>query len=238
MKRAVKVLFVVVIIVSLGLITSCKTTQDLVRTIEVSATGKAVLTPDIASFSIQVSEKGETTGEAQALANAKMHELLAVLKKNGVEEKDIKNTMINLRPSYTWIEGKQILDAQVASQSVYVTLRDLSLLGPIIDQMGAVSGIYLNSVTLDKEDKSEGIETAKIRAIDSAMEKARLFAEKTGMQLGKPITISEYSTASNPYNTRMMKMEAASGMAYDMATEIPSGTMDVTATVSMVFEMY
>ncbi|NCC64633.1 MAG: DUF541 domain-containing protein [Spirochaetia bacterium] len=238
MKRAVKMLLVVALIVSLGLITSCKTTQDLVRTIEVSATGNAVLTPDIASFSIQVSEKGETTGEAQARANAKMHELFSVLEKNGVEEKDIRNTMINLRPNYTWIEGKQILDGQVASQSVYVTLRDLSLLGPVIDQMGKVSGIYLNSVTLDKEDKSEGIETAKIRAIESAMEKARLFAEKTGMQLGKPITISEYSTASNPYNTRMMKMEMASGMAYDMATEIPAGTMDVTATVSMVFEMY
>lgn len=236
MRRVVKLLFVVAIL-SVGLITSCKTTSSLVRTIEVSATGSDVLTPDIASFSIQVSEKGQTTREAQAFANQKMHELLSVLKKNGVEEKDIKTTMVNLRPSYVWIENRQVLEGQIASQSVSVTLRDLSLLGPVIDQMGAVTGIYLNSVILDKEDKSEGLETAKSRAIESAMEKARLFAEKTGMQIGKPITISEYSTATNPYNTRMMKMEAVS-MAYDMATEVPAGTMEVTATVSMVFEMY
>ena len=219
------------------LLTSCMSNKDLVRTIEVSATGEVMLTPDIASFSIQVSELGKTTSEAQAFANEKMAQLLSIMRENGVEEKDIKTTMLNLRPSYQWIEGKQFLEGQVASQSLSVTLRNLDKLGSMIDQLGEVSGIYLNSVMLDKEDKSIGLEQARQQAVQKALAKAELYAQGAQMQVGKPITISEYTAASNPYNTRM-KVAMASESAYDMATEIPAGTMTVTSTVSMVLEMY
>lgn len=219
------------------LLTSCMSNKDLVRTIEVSATGEVMLTPDIASFSIQVSELGKTTSEAQAFANEKMAQLLSIMRENGVEEKDIKTTMLNLRPSYQWIEGKQFLEGQVASQSLSVTLRNLDKLGSMIDQLGEVSGIYLNSVMLDKEDKSVGLEQARQQAVQKALAKAELYAQGAQMQVGKPITISEYTAASNPYNTRM-KVAMASESAYDMATEIPAGTMTVTSTVSMVLEMY
>ena len=219
------------------LLTSCMSNKDLVRTIEVSATGEVMLTPDIASFSIQVSELGKTTSEAQAFANEKMAQLLSIMRENGVEEKDIKTTMLNLRPSYQWIEGKQFLEGQVASQSLSVTLRNLDKLGSMIDQLGEVSGIYLNSVMLDKEDKSIGLEQARQQAVQKALAKAELYAQGAQMQVGKPITISDYTAASNPYNTRM-KVAMASESAYDMATEIPAGTMTVTSTVSMVLEMY
>lgn len=219
------------------LLTSCMSAKDLVRTIEVSATGEVILTPDIASFSIQVSELGKTTSEAQAFANEKMAQLLTIMRENGVEQKDIKTTMLNLRPSYQWIEGKQFLEGQVASQSLSVTLRNLDKLGSLIDRLGEVSGIYLNSVMLDKEDKSVALEQARQQAVQKALAKAELYAKGAQMQMGKPITISEYSTASNPYNTRM-KVAMASESAYDMATEIPAGTMTVTSTVSMVLEMY
>jgi len=219
------------------LFSSCMSNKDLVRTIEVSATGEVILVPDIASFSIQVSELGKTTSEAQAFANEKMARLLSVMRANGIEEKDIKTTMLNLRPSYQWIEGKQYLEGQIASQTLSVTLRKLENLGSLIDQLGEVSGILLNSVMLDKEDKSVGLEEARQQAVQKALSKAELYAKEARMQVGRPITISEYSTASNPYNTRQ-KMAMASEAAYDMATEIPAGTMTVTSTVSMVLEMY
>lgn len=233
-KRIVVIGVLIAIVV---LLSSCMSNKDLVRTIEVSATGEVTLTPDIASFSIQVSELGKTTSEAQNFANEKMAQLLSIMRKNGIEEKDIKTTMLNLRPSYQWIEGKQYLEGQVASQTLSVTLRKLENLGSLIDQLGEVSGIYLNSVMLDKEDKSIGLEEARQQAVQKALAKAELYAKGAQMQFGKPITISEYSTASNPYNSRL-KMAMASEAAYDMATEIPAGTMSVTSTVSMVLEMY
>jgi len=225
------------VLVALFLLSSCLSSKDLVRTIEVTGTSEVTLTPDIASFSIQVSELGKTTSDAQHFANEKMAMILSVLRENKIAEEDIRTTSINLRPSYQWLEGKQYLEGQVASQSVAVTLRNLSLLGTVIDQLGEVSGIMLNSVMLDKEDKSEGQAQARALAVANALQKADLYAKEAGMQAGKPITISEYASVSNPYNPRM-KLAMASEAAYDMATEIPAGTMKLSSTVSMVLEMY
>ena len=216
---------------------SCTSAQGLVRTIEVSGTGEVTLEPDIATFSIQVSEKGETTKEAQRAANEKMGVLLSVLRANGTAEKDLKTTAITLRPSYIWVENKQVLDGQVAAQSLSVTVRDLAKLGSIIDELATVSNISLNSIVLDKEDKSEGMAEARRLAVANARTKADLYAQESGTEVSNVVTISEFSTASNPYNPRMKVMAMASEAAYDMATEIPAGTLTLTATLSVVFEM-
>ena len=216
---------------------SCTSAQSLVRTIEVSGTGEVTLEPDIATFAIQVSEKGETTKEAQREANGKMSVLLSTLRANGIAEKDLKTTAITLRPSYIWVENKQVLDGQVAAQSLSVTVRDLAKLGSIIDELATVSNISLNSIVLDKEDKREGMEEARRLAVANARAKADLYAREAGMEVSNVVTISEYSSVSNPYNPRMKVMAMASEAAYDMATEIPAGTLTLTATLSVVFEM-
>ena len=223
-------------LVSLTMI-GCASAQALVRTIEVSSTGEVTLEPDIATFSIQVSEKGETTKEAQRAANEKMGVLLSVLRANGTAEKDLKTTAITLRPSYIWVENKQVLEAQVAAQTLSVTVRDLAKLGTIIDELATVSNISLNSIVLDKEDKREGMEEARRLAVANARAKADLYAREAGMEVSNVVTISEYSSVSNPYNPRMKVMAMASEAAYDMATEIPAGTLTLTATLSVVFEM-
>jgi uncharacterized protein YggE len=215
---------------------SARNPESVVRTIEITGSGEVTLQPDIATFSIQVSEKAPTTKEAQSFANAKMAELLTVLRSNGIAEKDISTTALNLRPEYEWVENKQFLAGQIASQSLSVTLRDLPILGSLIDQLGSVSSIQLDSIRFDKEDKSEAIQEARKKAVDEAFEKAGMYAESSGMQIGKPITISESSFASNGYSVRakvMMASESFSG-----GTEVPSGSMTVSATISMVLEMF
>jgi uncharacterized protein YggE len=215
---------------------SARNQESVVRTIEITGSGEVTLQPDIATFSIQVSEKAPTTKEAQSFANAKMAELLTVLRSNGIAEKDISTTALNLRPDYEWVDNKQFLSGQIASQSLSVTLRDLPILGSLIDQLGSVSSIQLDSIRFDKEDKSEAIQEARKKAVDEAFEKAGMYAESSGMQIGKPITISESSFASNGYSVRakvMMASESFSG-----GTEVPSGSMTVSATISMVLEMF
>ncbi|HPZ16762.1 MAG TPA: SIMPL domain-containing protein [Sphaerochaeta sp.] len=235
-KRRTITLILLIAAVALTM-SGCMSAQSVVRTIEVSATAEVTVEPDIATFSIQVSEKGETTKAAQQAANEKMGALLSTLRANGIEEKDLTTTAINLRPSYVWIENKQVLEAQVASQSVTVKVRNLAVLGSIIDQLGEVSSITLNSITLDKEDKSEALEQARRQAVANARAKADLYAAEAGKEVSNVVTISEFSTASNPYSPRMKVMAMASEAAYDMATEIPAGTLTITATLSAVFEM-
>ncbi len=233
-----KIKRIAVLVLSLAvvaLLSSCMATQDLVRTIQVSGSGEVELTADIASFSIQVSELGKTTKEAQALANEKMSSILKTLRAQDIEDKDIKTTALNLRPSYKWIDNTQTLEGQVASQSLTVIMRDLPNLGLLIDNLGDISGISLNSVRLDKEDKSAALEEARQKAVAAALAKAEIYATSTNMEVGEPITISESSVAT-PYEPRAMKMMASE--SYDMATEIPTGTMTVRSTINLLLEMY
>ncbi len=218
------------------LLSSCMATQGLVRTIEVSGSGEVELVADIASFTIQVSELGKTTKEALSLANGKMSSVLKTLRASKIEDKDIKTTALALRPSYKWIDNVQVLEGQVAAQSLAVIVRDLSSLGLVIDSLGEISGITLNAVRLDKEDKSEALVEARQKAVASALEKAEVYAKSADMQVGSPITISESSVSSSPYEIRAVKMMA--NESYDMSTEIPAGTMMVRSTIHLLLEMY
>ncbi|HKL60084.1 MAG TPA: SIMPL domain-containing protein [Sphaerochaeta sp.] len=229
---------IAVLILSLAmvaLLSSCMATEGIVRTIQVSGSGEVELTADIASFSIQVRELGKTTKEAQSMANEKMASILKALRSSQIEDKDIKTTSLDLRPSYKWVDNTQTLEGQIASQSLSVIVRDLPALGAVIDKLGEISGISLNSVRLDKEDKSEALVEARQKAVAAALEKAEIYAMSTNMEVGEPITISESSVA-NAYEPRAMKMMASE--SYDMATEIPTGTMTVRSTINLLLEMY
>lgn len=103
MKR-IRLVLPVLALAMVILFSSCMTGKDLVRTIEVNGTAKVTVTPDIATFSIQVSELGKTTEEAQRFANAKLAQLRSVLDEYGIAEADIKTTSLNLRPSYRWMK--------------------------------------------------------------------------------------------------------------------------------------
>lgn len=234
MKRN-RIIMLLLALAAVMLFSSCMVTKDMVRTIEVSATAEVALSADIASFSIQVSEMGDTTKDAQALTNAKMSAILGVLRSYQIDEADMSTTALSLRPSYSWVGNEQILDGQVASQSLKVVVRDLPALAPLIDSLGEISGITLNSVTLDKEDKSEALVLARQQAVALALEKAEIYAQSSSMRVGSPIALSEASTAT-AYEARPMKMMVAG--AYDMATEIPAGTMTVRSTISLLVEMF
>ncbi|HPB41710.1 MAG TPA: SIMPL domain-containing protein [Sphaerochaeta sp.] len=230
-----KYLIIIVTIIAILTFTGCRSTgNSITRTIEVSGSASVTVEPDIASFSVRVSEKGETTSEAQHRANQKMHALLSTLRAANVEERDLKTTMVSLWPNYEYIDNRQVITGQVASQSVHVTVRNLSALGSIIDSLGEVSGITLNSISFDKEDKSEAEREAREKALAKALSKAGQYAGQVDMRATLPITISEYSVASNPYNPGMKAMAYES---YDMATEISPGTLTITSSVSLVMEM-
>lgn len=219
--------------------------ESLVRTISVSGTGTVKVTPDIATFSVGVSESAQTTAEAQQMVNQKMTQILDILKKNGIEAKDMSTNYLTLRPEYNWEDGKQILIGQRASQQVSVTLRgldkDSKKLSTLVDQLGVVTGIEFSSVRFDLQDKSQAYDEARELAVRKAVDKADVYAQSASMAVGTPLSISEqndvsYGYARNTYLAapKAMMMEAGSA---DSSSELPSGELEISCTVYMMFEM-
>jgi uncharacterized protein YggE len=218
--------------------------QEMVRTITVSGTGEVKVKPDTALFTIQVSELKDTTTEALQETSSKMNKLRTILESFSIDEKDLQLQSLSLRPEYDWIDGKQVLKGQRASQSIQVKVtgidKDTKKLGNIIDDLGQVSNITLGNITFDKDDKTEAIRQARKLAVEKATEKARVLALASNMVLGAPITIgntaSESIVQERTYQPKVL-MATASMAEGNASTDTPAGNLDVTSSITIVYQM-
>lgn len=234
MKRCIILLLSVLL-----LFTSCESLKRDELTVSVSGNATVRLAPDIADFTVSISETADTTREAQQLVNDKMSAVYGILKGYGISEDDLTTASMSLSPVYSWIDGKQELTGQSARQSISVTLRDISLLANIIDSLSAVSGISLSSISLDASDKSAAIAEARRLAVQDARSRADVYAESAGLKVDRAMSISENSYYANTsrLNANVMMASAATADMEGASAEYYADDISVSADVSVVFSM-
>ena len=85
---------------------------------------------------------------------------------------------------------------QRVQQRLYIKVRDLEKTLPaLIDQLATLSGITVGQVSFTKEETAEEYAASRTLAMEKAIEKATDYAKAAGMKLGKPLTVSDYSSA-------------------------------------------
>lgn len=212
-----------------------------VSKIAVSGSSSIELKADMAKYTVQVSELADTTREALEKTNTKIAQILGILKKNGIEDDCIKTGDYSISTQYSWTDGKQNRIGERVMQSLQITVKDLSVLAPLIDSLSAVSGISVYSLTFDVSDKTEALQKARELAYADAKEKAEIYCKSSGTKIVKPILINEsYST----YNPRSVNEDAFANGAMAMKavalsanTELPSGGVNVQVNLQCEFEI-
>jgi hypothetical protein len=210
--------------------------QKVTRTLSVSGSGKVYLTPDIAYITIGVHTEGENAKTAVGENNADVLDVIDVLKKMGIEAKDIQTTNFSIVPQKEYDnEGKptgKIL--YIVDNSVYVTIRDLEMVGEVLDAVVEAGANQINGIQFDVADKSSALSQARKAAVKDAYAKAQELAAAAGVALGAVQTISEY-TSSAPLP--MYDMRAAAPMAVEASVPVEAGQMLLTIEVSIVYEI-
>ena len=117
---------------------------------------------------------------------------------HGIKEDDISTENLSLYTEYKWENNKQTRVGESCSQTLAVKLRDLPKLGEVIDQLGKVDAISLDSIRFDKADKNGDYAEARRKAAADAREKATVYASSFNMVLGTPLTITEGTSYSQP----------------------------------------
>ena len=105
--------------------------------------------------------------------------------------------------------------------------------GNIIDAMVSMGGNSFSGVRFAVEDTSELMDEARKMAMQDAIARAELYADVSGYDVARIVTVSEsgsYSPQPQP-QMAMMRMEAA-----DVSTQISGGELSYSATVNVVFE--
>ncbi len=205
------------------------------RTMTVSGQAKVSATPDFATINLGVVTEDKDAKAAQQANAAAMDKVIATIKASGIKETDIQTVNYSIYPKYDYVKetGESRIVGYTVNNSVNVTVRDLSKTGGIIDA-AAQSGVNMSSsISFGLSSYEDSYNEALKNAVLAAKKKADTVAGALGVKLIAPISVNEgygYSPLSN-YATYDMKMESSVA-----ATPIQSGSVEITANVSIVYE--
>ncbi len=218
------------------------------NTITVSGEGEVFAVPDTATFSVTIQEEAKEVKDAQEVATKKSNSIIAYLKKEGVEEKDIKTADYSVHPQYDYVQagvcrdsycppgGKQVLRGFQVSQTLNVKVRDTKKAGDLLSGVGSLGASSVSglSFTIDDEDALQ-VE-ARGKAVEKAREKAGQLAGQLGVSLVRVVGFSESGGGSPPIYARA-EMALGSADSKMASLEIPVGENKIVSNVSVTYEI-
>lgn len=219
------------------------------NSITVSGEGEVFAVPDLATFSVTVRERDADVQSAQETATEKMNAIIAYLKGEGVEEKDIKTVDYSVYPQYEWIQdgvcsdrycppGRQELSGYEVAQTLSVKVRDTDKAGGLLSGVGelGVSEVSGISFTIDDEDALKA--EAREQAIEEARGKAEELAAQLGVKLVRVVGFYEdsYGTPAPYYARGGIALDAAMSEKA-VAPELPVGENKIQSSVNITYEI-
>lgn len=198
----------------------------------VTGEGKVTIKPDIANISLGVSSQEASVADAMAKTSDAMSKVLAALKANNIEAKDIQTQQYNISPAYTYDPqtGNQAISGYQVTNIVNVKLRDISRAAAVISSVAEAGGdlTRIDSVMFTVEDPTQYYKEARQKAIEDADHKAQKLASLYGVTLDKPTFVSEYSLTPSVYNYSSpgYPIPAPAPMAFPLS--ISTGSTDIT----------
>lgn len=207
------------------------------RTLNVTGVGQVFITPDIAYLYIGVHTEQPTAAEAVAGNNAQTQQVIDALKSFGVDEKDIHTSSFSIWPidRYDPATGTNTGEKYYAvDNQVYITARDLTKLGALLDTVIKAGANSINSIQFDLADKTEVMKQARAEAVKNAQSQAEELAGLASVSLVEITNISY--TDSTPYAYAEYGRGGGGG-GIQANVPIEPGQMTITANVSVTYKI-
>lgn len=213
------------------------------RTFAVTGEGKVTATPDIASLSLGVlTEGGKDLASLAKDNNNKINNIIGSLKGKGVQDSDIATQVYNIIPRYQYFACNASASGSTpcppaeivgysVSQNVTVKIRDIKKAGDIVNGVVGSGANTVSGLSFFVDDLSPLQDQAREKAIVRAKEIAGLIAASGGFSLGKIASVQE--GISNPAPVAIMDKSGFGGGS----APIESGSQDISATVTLVYEI-
>ena len=238
---------VVIALISYAYLTfeQAQNTEPMPATISVSGTGEVQAVPDLGQFSFSVQAEGETAEAAQGQSATKMNAILAYLKEQGVEDKDIKTEGYSLNPRFRYDEtpcpmdsfcppSEPIPDGFEVFQSVTVKVRNKDKAGELIAGVGGLEATNISGLTFTVDNDEALKAQAQAAAIEDAKAKAQVLADQLGVEIVRMVSYYEDMGYYGAYEAPMA-MDAKEGMPVN--PELPVGEQTTEVTVNVTYEV-
>lgn len=224
--------------------------ENAVGTITIIGSGSAVATPDIMRVPISVETRADTVAAAYARAGERADAVIAALRADGVEVRDINTSGLTVRAETVWTEGnREKLVGYIAGTSLTVTLREIA--GPGGEARPAESGgpaaiiahavdaggddVRLGGLTLTVADEESLLVRARDAAWDHALGKAEQYVFRAGRTLGPVLEITE--DVSGPAPAPRIAFAANKLAAPGAAVPVELGESELSASVRVTWQL-
>lgn len=227
------------IIASLFLLVSANqklNTATTANTVSFSGEGKVVSKADIALVSLSIVTESPTSKSAQDDNSKKSKAIVDFLKKQKIEDKDIKTTSYNIYPQYTYPRNdKPVISGYQVNQTMEVKIRNLDEVSAILDGVVSAGANQINSLSFQIDEPEKLKAEAMALAIADAKKKASELEKELGIDLGKIINFSE-NTGGFP---TPIYYESKSGMGGGMGggPSVPSGENEIVVDVNLTYQI-
>lgn len=205
------------------------------RTITVTGTASVETEIDQIHLSISIETRNKDITISSSENAEKMTKVIAALKENGINEKDISTSNYNI---YEDRYSKDNSTEYVVHNTINILFYDSAKTGSIIDIAVKNGANNISSLNFSSSKTHEGKKQARLLAIKNADEKANLMASASGLTVGKALNIVEGSSNSYGSNEYKMRTTLLAGESLDASTPISAGVTSVNSSVTITYEMY
>lgn len=202
----------------------------------VSSNAEVRRVPDIAMLSAGVVTQAADANTAMRQNAEQMQKVVAAIRAAGIAERDVQTAGVNLHPQYRYVENQPpVITGYQATNTVSLTVRDVSRLGRILDALVATGANQVNGPSFDVDDKDGALDEARRDALDKARRRADMYAKTLGLRVRRIVSIDETGGAGLPRPLPMARMAKAEAAMAD--TSISPGENVLGLTLEVVFEL-
>lgn len=204
--------------------------------LNLSAYGEVKTAPDMATITFGVQTEAPAA-EAAMRANAeRMNQVMAALRRAGIAERHVQTSGLNLSAQYDYQENQPPkLRGYQAVNRVTVRIEDLSKVGATADAVVAAGVNQIDGIGFGLKDPATAENEARRLAVRALQEKAALYAQALGVQLGGVRSLSEGGGYAPP-PPMPMYARAASLQAAD-SSPVSGGELSVRIDITGVYDI-
>lgn len=205
--------------------------------ISVSGVGEVKVKPDEVVINFGVENRSKQLDEARKQVDSKAAAVINYLKKQGVEERHIQTSYINVFPVYNNGDlGSPAPDMYMAQKTMTVVIKKLNKFDELMSGLYAVGINRIDGISFRAADMEKHQAEARKRAVANAKAKATMLTGELGSKINRLYSIDESSSGNggpSPMYKSSMRMEAQ--MAEDSGPSIAGGEVVVSSLVNVTF---
>lgn len=208
---------------------------DQRRTITVTGEASMDVQPDKAEIRIGVVTEGMDITKIKAENDRRVRSIFDALERIGIAKKDIATTNLQISPVYEYTSGRRNLVKYQMQNAVTITLTKLNNVETVINEAVASGGNTLDQLTFLRSNSEQLRDSLQIEAARNARTRADALAGALGAKVLRPISIG---STTHDYGSNFIVRGARSLNADAMqSTPVSGGTLDLSASVNVIFEI-